>query len=121
MRVSEVRKSKMLSSIGPLWSSLRLLKTKVFKNDLLAASNIERLNIGPISTMKISWDQPPQRVTCLSFLYKKASSIGDAGDRNFFMELSSSKDPFHQSFLQTGIALDNKLSMAQILERNSGH
>jgi hypothetical protein len=38
----------------------------------LAASNVERLNIGAISTMKISWDQPHEG-NMFEFLYKRRS------------------------------------------------
>ena len=43
-----------------------------FKKDLLRASNVERLNIGPLSTMKISWDQPHEG-NMFEFLYKRRS------------------------------------------------
>ena len=70
--VVEVQQSKMLSSIGPTLVVTAITKNESFKNDLLAASNIERLNIGPISTMKISWDQPHEG-NMFEFLYKRRS------------------------------------------------
>jgi hypothetical protein len=41
-------------------------------NDLLECGDIDRLNIGPISTMKISWDQPHEG-NMFEFLYKRRS------------------------------------------------
>jgi hypothetical protein len=49
-----------------------ITKDKKFTQQLLAASNIERLNLGPISTMKISWDQPHEG-NMFEFLYKRRS------------------------------------------------
>ena len=43
-----------------------------FQEDLLASPLIERLNLGPISTMKISWDQPDEG-NMFEFLYKRRS------------------------------------------------
>ena len=43
-----------------------------FINDLLECGDIDRLNIGPISTMKISWDQPHEG-NMFEFLYKRRS------------------------------------------------
>ena len=36
----------------------------------MESPHIERLNIGPISTMKISWDQPHEG-NMFEFLYKR--------------------------------------------------
>ena len=68
-------KSHKLTCYGqldpPLW--LQLLRgMKDLKISLLAASNVERLNIGAISTMKISWDQPHEG-NMFEFLYKRRS------------------------------------------------
>jgi hypothetical protein len=70
--VVEVPQSEMLSAIGPTLVVSAITKDKRFTQQLLAASNIERLNLGPISTMKISWDQPHEG-NMFEFLYKRRS------------------------------------------------
>jgi acyl-CoA reductase-like NAD-dependent aldehyde dehydrogenase len=70
--VVEVDQNRMLSAIGPTLVVTAITKDASFKNQLLGASNIERLNIGPISTMKISWDQPHEG-NMFEFLYKRRS------------------------------------------------
>ena len=70
--VVEVPQSKMLGAIGPTLVVTAITKDETFKQKLLSASNIERLNLGPISTMKISWDQPHEG-NMFEFLYKRRS------------------------------------------------
>lgn len=43
-----------------------------FIEQLVEFPGIERLNIGPVSTMKISWDQPHEG-NMFEFLYKRRS------------------------------------------------
>lgn len=70
--VVEVPESEMLSAIGPTLVVSAITKDPKFTHQLLAASNIERLNLGPISTMKISWDQPHEG-NMFEFLFKRRS------------------------------------------------
>ena len=70
--VVEVKQSEILRSIGPTLVVTAITNDPQFKNQLLGASNVERLNIGPISTMKISWDQPHEG-NMFEFLYKRRS------------------------------------------------
>ena len=49
--VVEVQQADMLRSIGPTLVVTAITGDESFKNQLLAASNVERLNIGAIS-----WD-----------------------------------------------------------------
>ena len=70
--VVEVPQADMLRSIGPTLVVTAITGDERFKNQLLAASNVERLNIGAISTMKISWDQPHEG-NMFEFLYKRRS------------------------------------------------
>jgi hypothetical protein len=70
--VVEVPQNEMLQSIGPTLVVTAITADETFKNQLLAASNVERLNIGAISTMKISWDQPHEG-NMFEFLYKRRS------------------------------------------------
>ena len=65
-------KRDMLNSIGPTLVVTAITGDKNFQNQLLAASNVERLNLGAISTMKILWDQPHEG-NMFEFLYKRRS------------------------------------------------
>ena len=70
--VVEVKQNEMLRSIGPTLVVTAITNDQQFKNQLLSSSNVERLNIGSISTMKISWDQPHEG-NMFEFLYKRRS------------------------------------------------
>ena len=70
--VVEVPQTEMLGAIGPTLVVTAITKDEEFKRKLLGSSNVERLNIGPISTMKISWDQPHEG-NMFEFLYKRRS------------------------------------------------
>ncbi len=56
--VVEVAQSEMLKQIGPSLVVTAITRDPAWSQELLAYPHIERLNLGPISTMKISWDQP---------------------------------------------------------------
>jgi hypothetical protein len=70
--VVEVPQSEMLREIGPSLVVSAITKDKHFIDELLESHLIERLNLGPISTMKISWDQPHEG-NMFEFLYKRRS------------------------------------------------
>lgn len=70
--VVEVPQSQMLSKIGPSLVVTAITKDAAFTEQLLASPLIERLNLGPISTMKISWDQPHEG-NMFEFLYRRRS------------------------------------------------
>jgi acyl-CoA reductase-like NAD-dependent aldehyde dehydrogenase len=70
--VVEVPQAEMLSQIGPSLVVTAITKDEKFKEQLLDSPLIERLNIGPISTMKISWNQPHEG-NMFEFLYKRRS------------------------------------------------
>jgi acyl-CoA reductase-like NAD-dependent aldehyde dehydrogenase len=70
--VVEVPQSEMLKQIGPSLVVTAITQDEGFIEQLLESHLIERLNIGPISTMKISWDQPHEG-TMFEFLYKRRS------------------------------------------------
>ena len=70
--VVEVPQIEMLDKIGPTLVVSAITKSESFKNELLLDSRIERLNVGPIPTMKISWDQPHEG-NLFEFLYKRRS------------------------------------------------
>jgi hypothetical protein len=62
----------MLGKIGPSLVVTAITKDAAFTAQLLDSPLIERLNLGPISTMKISWDQPHEG-NMFEFLYKRRS------------------------------------------------
>lgn len=64
--------SAMLSQIGPSLVVTAITRDPTFTAELLESSLIERLNLGPISTMKISWNQPHEG-NLFEFLYRRRS------------------------------------------------
>ncbi|EEF58058.1 aldehyde dehydrogenase family protein [Pedosphaera parvula] len=70
--VVEVPQAEMLNRIGPSLVVTAITKDQAFIDQLLESSHIERLNLGPISTMKISWEQPHEG-NMFEFLYKRRS------------------------------------------------
>ncbi len=74
--VVEVPQAEMLKQIGPSLVVTAITKDAAFTEQLLESALIERLNLGPISTMSISWDQPHEG-NMFEFLYKRRS-IGRA-------------------------------------------
>ena len=70
--VVEVPQREMLAVIGPSLVVTAITKDPAFTAELLDSPLIERLNLGPISTMKISWDQPHEG-NMFEFLYRRRS------------------------------------------------
>ncbi|MDB6151677.1 MAG: iolA [Chthoniobacteraceae bacterium] len=70
--VVQVPQNEMLGKIGPSLVVTAITKDPGFTEKLLESPLIERLNLGPISTMKISWDQPHEG-NMFEFLYKRRS------------------------------------------------
>ena len=70
--VVQVPQSEMLAQIGPSLVVSAITKDPSFTAQLLDSPLIERLNLGPISTMKISWDQPHEG-NMFEFLYRRRS------------------------------------------------
>jgi acyl-CoA reductase-like NAD-dependent aldehyde dehydrogenase len=63
---------EMLSKIGYTLACSAITKDPHFIAELEAFGEIDRLNIGPVSTMKISWDQPHEG-NMFEFLWKRRS------------------------------------------------
>jgi acyl-CoA reductase-like NAD-dependent aldehyde dehydrogenase len=74
--VVETPQVEMLKQIGPSLVVTAITRDQAFTEQLLESPLIERLNLGPISTMNISWDQPHEG-NMFEFLYKRRS-IGRA-------------------------------------------
>ncbi len=70
--VVEVPQDQMLAQVGPSLVVTAITKDPAFSAQLLDSPLIERLNLGPVSTMKISWDQPHEG-NMFEFLYKRRS------------------------------------------------
>jgi hypothetical protein len=68
--VVQVPQAEMLKQIGPSLVVTAITKDRAFQEVLLDCPLIERLNLGPISTMNISWDQPHEG-NMFEFLYKR--------------------------------------------------
>jgi hypothetical protein len=68
--VVEVPQARMLDEIGPSLVVTAITRDPTFTRALLDSPWIERLNLGPISTMKISWDQPHEG-NMFEFLYRR--------------------------------------------------
>ena len=70
--VVETPQEQMLAKIGPSLVVTAITQDPEFTAALLDSPLIERLNLGPVSTMKISWDQPHEG-NMFEFLYKRRS------------------------------------------------
>ena len=70
--VVEVPQREMLAQIGSSLVVTAITKDAAFREQLLESPLIERLNLGPIPTMKISWDQPHEG-NMFEFLWKRRS------------------------------------------------
>jgi acyl-CoA reductase-like NAD-dependent aldehyde dehydrogenase len=64
--------AEMLSRIGPSLVVTAITRDPAFTAELLDSPLIERLNLGPVPTMKISWDQPHEG-NMFEFLYRRRS------------------------------------------------
>ena len=70
--VVEVPQGEMLKHIGYTLAATVITKDPEFIAQVEAFPHIERLNIGPVSTMKISWDQPHEG-NMFEFLWQRRS------------------------------------------------
>ena len=70
--VVQVPQGEMLKHIGYTLAASVITKDPAFIEQVMAYPHIERLNIGPVSTMKISWDQPHEG-NMFEFLWQRRS------------------------------------------------
>jgi hypothetical protein len=68
--VVEVAQDTMLEQIGPSLVVTAITRDQHWTEELMESKHIDRLNIGPISTMNILWDQPHEG-NLFDFLYKR--------------------------------------------------
>ena len=66
------KRTEVLHQIGYSLSVSAITKDEAFIEQIQSFPEIERLNIGPVSTMKISWDQPHEG-NMFEFLYRRRS------------------------------------------------
>ena len=59
----------MLERIGPTLVATAMTNETNFQKQLINASNIDRLNLGPIPTIKLDWLQPHEG-NIIDFLYR---------------------------------------------------
>lgn len=70
--VTQVSQAEMLEKIGPSLAVTAITRDRQFISQLVESPRIDRLNLGPISTMSVSWDQPHEG-NMFEFLYKRRS------------------------------------------------
>ena len=70
--VVQVPQGDMLKHIGYTLAASVITKNAAFIDQVTAFPHIDRLNIGPVSTMKISWDQPHEG-NMFEFLWQRRS------------------------------------------------
>lgn len=68
--VVQVPQSEMLNQIGPSLVVTAVTKDPAFRQALMEFSEIDRLNLGPVSTMQVAWDQPHEG-NLFEFLYRR--------------------------------------------------
>jgi acyl-CoA reductase-like NAD-dependent aldehyde dehydrogenase len=68
--VVQVPQADMLSQIGPSLVVTAITQDAAFRAALLESPLIDRLNLGPISTMQVAWDQPHEG-NLFEFLYRR--------------------------------------------------
>ena len=68
--VVEVPEDQLVERLGPTLVVTALTQDKELTHQLLASPHIERLNLGPIPTNQISWNQPHEG-NLFDFLYKQ--------------------------------------------------
>jgi acyl-CoA reductase-like NAD-dependent aldehyde dehydrogenase len=67
--VVQCPQDKMLASIGPTLVCTAITEDKKFQRALIDATHIDRLNIGPIPTIKLNWLQPHEG-NIVDFLFR---------------------------------------------------
>ena len=72
--VVEVPENEMLAKIGHSLVVTAITENKEFIEKLLASPLIDRLNIGPISTTQVAWDQPHEG-NLFEFLYRQRAML----------------------------------------------
>jgi acyl-CoA reductase-like NAD-dependent aldehyde dehydrogenase len=75
--VVQCPQEKMLESIGPTLVCSAITDDRKFQRDLIDATHIDRLNIGPIPTIQLNWLQPHEG-NIVDFLFRARAFQGQA-------------------------------------------
>jgi hypothetical protein len=67
--VVQCPQEKMLEKIGPTLVCSAITDDKKLQRELLDATHIDRLNIGPLPTIKLNWLQPHEG-SIVDFLFR---------------------------------------------------
>ena len=67
--VVQCPQDRMLAAIGPTLVATGITEDESFRHALLDATNIDRLNLGPIPTIRLNWLQPHEG-NIVDFLYR---------------------------------------------------
>lgn len=67
--VVECPQDKMIGSIGPTLVCSAITRDQKFQRDLIDAVHIDRLNLGPVPTIKLNWLQPHEG-SIVDFLFR---------------------------------------------------
>jgi acyl-CoA reductase-like NAD-dependent aldehyde dehydrogenase len=70
--VVELPQEEMLAAIGPSLAVTAITKDPRWIGALLESRDIQRLNLGPVPTLQVSWDQPHEG-NMFEFLYRRRS------------------------------------------------
>lgn len=70
--VVQMPQEEMLAQMGPSLAVTAITKDASWTQQLLRSALIDRLNLGPVSTMNVAWDQPHEG-NMFEFLYKRRS------------------------------------------------
>lgn len=68
--VVEMPQEQMLETMGPSLVVTVISEDDLFIEQAIASSNIDRLNIGPLPTSRVQWDQPHEG-NLFEFLYRR--------------------------------------------------
>lgn len=73
--VVEVPEDELLSTVGPSLVVTALTENQEFIGKLLSSPKLERLNIGPLPTSQVAWDQPHEG-SLFDLLYRRRALQG---------------------------------------------
>jgi hypothetical protein len=74
--ILQVPQAKMLDVIGETLVVSAFTRDRDWSADLMTSTNIERLNLGPYTTMRVQWEQPHEG-NLFEFLYRRRALQGD--------------------------------------------
>ena len=83
---------KMLEEIGPTLVCSAITEDAKFQRALIDATHIDRLNIGPIPTIKLNWLQPHEG-SIVDFLFRRGRSSSRGRCRSDDREQSAGQRP----------------------------